>query len=319
MSSPEYYQPFGYKEYRPNYLLHIFLFAITFFTVTIAGVQWVLKDPFELTNLHFGLPYSLSILFIIASHEFGHYFAAKKHGVTTTLPYFIPFPPIPFVLNFGTLGAVIRIKSLVPNRKALFDIGVAGPIAGFIATLIVLIYGFENLPDIEYLYQIHPEYRFLPRLPEGDLTFGDTLLFFLLKKLFSILNPDAFIPPMNEIYHYPYLCAGWFGLLVTAMNLIPVGQLDGGHIIFAMFGDKHKFIARGFFFSLIFLGVFGIFEQNLGWPGWLVWAFVLYFIVKIEHPPIGTFGLLDKKRMVIGWLAIAIFILSISPSPIKIK
>jgi len=282
MSSPEYYQPFGYKEYRPNYLLHIFLFAITFFTVTIAGVQWVLKDPFELTNLHFGLPYSLSILFIIASHEFGHYFAAKKHGVTTTLPYFIPFPH-------------------------------------FIATLIVLIYGFENLPDIEYLYQIHPEYRFLPKLPEGDLTFGDTLLFFLLKKLFSILNPDAFIPPMNEIYHYPYLCAGWFGLLVTAMNLIPVGQLDGGHIIFAMFGDKHKFIARGFFFSLIFLGVFGIFEQNLGWPGWLVWAFVLYFIVKIEHPPIGTFGLLDKKRMVIGWLAIAIFILSISPSPIKIK
>lgn len=318
MSAPEYYT-LETREYKPNYILHLFLFVITFLTVTIAGVQWVMKDPFELTNLHFGLPYSISILFIITSHELGHYFAARKHGVVTTLPYFIPFPPIPFVLNFGTLGAVIRIKSSVPNKRALFDIGVAGPISGFIATLIVLLYGFLNLPDIEYLYQIHPEYRFLPSLPKGDLTFGDTLLFFLFKKLFSFLNPDAFIPPMNEIYHYPYLCAGWFGLLVTAMNLIPVGQLDGGHIIYAMFGEKHRYIARGFFFSLIILGLFGIFEQNLGWPGWLVWALILYFVIRIEHPPIGTFGMLDKKRKIIGWISIAIFILSISPVPITIK
>jgi membrane-associated protease RseP (regulator of RpoE activity) len=319
MSGSEFYQLFSYREYRPNYALHLLLFVVTFLTVAIAGVQWILKDPYELSNLHLGLPYALSILFIIASHEFGHYFAAKRHGVVTTLPFFIPFPPIPFVLNFGTLGAIIRIKSVVPNKKALFDIGVAGPISGFIATLLVLIYGFLNLPSVEYLYQIHPEYRFLPTLPKGDLTFGDTLLFLIFKKFFSLINPEAFIPPMNEIYHYPYLCAGWFGLLVTAMNLIPIGQLDGGHIIFAMFGENHKYIARGFFYSLVVLGLFGIFEQNIGWPGWLVWALVLYFVVKIEHPPVGTFGVLDNKRKIIGWITIAIFILSISPVPITIK
>jgi membrane-associated protease RseP (regulator of RpoE activity) len=301
------------------------LFIVTFITTIIAGAQWVLRNPYEISNWVYGLPYAISIIFIIASHEFGHYFAARYHGVRTTLPFFIPFPPIPFFLNFGTFGAVIRIRSTVPDKRALFDIGIAGPIAGFIATIIVLIYGFITLPDIEYLYSIHPEYRALTELPSGDLTFGNTLLFYLSKKIFLTFNRDAFIPPMNEIYHYPYLCAGWFGLLVTAMNLIPVGQLDGGHIIYAMFGDKHKHIARGFFYSLVIFGSFGLIGiflpkfENIGWAGWLFWAGILYYIIKIEHPPIGTFGTLDRKRKLLGWIAIIIFLLSISPVPISYR
>ena len=137
---------------------------MTFFTTTIAGVLWLNKDPFELSNFYLGIPYSASILFILACHEFGHYFASRYHHVDATLPYFLPFPPIPVLLqlflNFGTFGAVIRTKSIVPSKKAMFDIGVAGPIAGFVASLLVLTYGFLHLPSQNFILSIHPDYNF---------------------------------------------------------------------------------------------------------------------------------------------------------------
>src|SRR5512140_1328625 len=139
-------------------LFHLLLFIITFFTTAVAGAAWLNIDPFEISNIERGIPYACALLFILGTHEFGHYFASRFHRVDATLPYFIPFPTLPGFLNFGTLGAVIRTKSPVPTKQAMFDIGVAGPIAGFIASLIVLAYGFTHLPGREFILGIHPDY-----------------------------------------------------------------------------------------------------------------------------------------------------------------
>ena len=323
-------------------LLHLFLFLLTFFTTTVAGVQWVGLDPFELANFTAGLPYSIAILFVLGSHEFGHYFAARYHGVKATLPYFIPFPPIPLFLNFGTLGALIRTRTTVPSKKVMFDIGIAGPIAGFIACLIVLVYGFATLPGKEYLLTIHPEYDFLANQVPGSqgipLEFGQTLLF----SAFSLLLTEPttqFLPPMSEMYHYPFLCVGWFGLFVTAMNLIPIGQFDGGHIIYAMFGEAHKRIARFSFLGLMILGLPSVVDSfgrialsffsdqpipqiipfsEYSWSGWFLWAMISYYFVKIYHPPVPDETPLDEFRMKIGWSTALIFVLSFSFVPFTI-
>jgi membrane-associated protease RseP (regulator of RpoE activity) len=297
-------------------ILHSGLFVLTFFTTTLAGVQWLNKDPLELANFFLGLPYSLSLLAVLAAHEYGHFFAAKYHNVRTTQPYFIPIPP--FLLNpFGTMGAVIRIRSAITSKKALFDIGIAGPIAGLVVTVLILFYGFMTLPGKEYLYSIHPDYVELDKIPEVGLTLGNSLLFFFVSKLSSF---RGFVPPMNEIYHYPYLCVGWFGLFITALNLIPVGQLDGGHILYAIMGKKQGLIARVFFFLLIGLGL-SSFLPFFGWKiqpgtlGWLIWAAILFFLIKIDHPEIPDDTVLGPKRKFLGWFTFCIFILTFPPIP----
>ena len=315
------------KSFYSSPAFHLLLFVITFITTIIAGMQWTTASggPYEFSDLTKALPYTLSILFILSLHEFGHYFAAKYHKVDVTLPYFIPFPPIPMFINFGTMGAVIRTKSPIRTNKAMFDIGVAGPIAGFIASLIVLIYGFTHLPSVDYLLSIHPDY-FSPDYGKNalSLTFGDTLLFSFLRNAFA--DPNAFIPPMSEIYHYPYLCVGWFGLFITAMNMIPVGQLDGGHVVFSMFGTKiHEHVAG---VSMLFLGVLGfmgvfdsLFELNLGfgWSGWLFWGLILYFVIKMKHPPVAEFEKLGAGRMALGYFALLVLLLSFSTAPLVLS
>lgn len=306
--------------------IHLGLFIITFITTTIAGVEWTtgLFPPYEFSMLAKGLPYSISILTIITFHEFGHYFAAKFHKVRSTLPYYIPFPPIMYFINFGTMGAVIKTKSPIYSKKAMFDIGVAGPIAGFIATLGILIYGFLTVPPVEYILQIHPDYFSPDYGKDGlQLVFGDSILFIMLREIF--VQPNTFFPPMSEIYHYPYLCAGWFGLFITSMNMIPVGQLDGGHISYAMFGDKRHFTIASVSFIFIFvLGIMGIidstlgFNLGLGWSGWLFWALILYLIIRLKHPQIYDYSELDLKRKILGWISFIILILSFSFSPITI-
>ena len=323
----ELHQVKRYKKDKKNYLLHIGLFLITFFTTTIAGAQWITGTggPYEIEFLLEGLPYSLSILFIITCHEFGHYFAALYHKVKATFPYYIPFPPIPFFINFGTMGAVIRTKSPVPTKKAMFDIGVAGPLAGFAACLIILIYGFLNVPGVDYILNIHPDY-FAPETNDRtlNLVFGDTILFSFFRWIF--IEPGQFFPPMSEIYHYPYLCVGWFGLFITAMNMIPIGQLDGGHIGYTMFGKETHFKVAVICFSILFvMGVVSIIEMafklntQIGWFGWFVWALILYFIIKIEHPPIHDDSKLDNKRMLIGYLSFLILVISFSPNPFLVS
>jgi membrane-associated protease RseP (regulator of RpoE activity) len=303
--------------------IHFILFLVTFFTVTVAGVQWLNRDPFDLNNFASGIPYSLAILFILTCHEFGHYFAARRHGVDATLPYFIPFPNLPSIMNFGTLGAVIKTKSAVPSKKVMFDIGVAGPVAGFVATLLILSYGFLSLPGKEFILSIHPEYFSQPQTPGGiGLTFGNSLLYQFLSLILT--NPtNQFIPPMTEMYHYPFLCAGWFGLFVTAMNLLPVGQLDGGHLAYTMFGAHHRVIARSTFVIVLTIGLLGLVQFfspsfSLGWTGWLFWALILFFIVKLDHPPVLDETPLDELRRNIGWATFGIFVLSFIPTPFTI-
>jgi membrane-associated protease RseP (regulator of RpoE activity) len=304
-------------------LLHSALFLATLLTTAVAGAAWMNVDPFEVSNIAVGLPYAAALLFILATHEFGHYFASRIHGVDATLPFFIPFPTMPGFLNFGTLGAVIKTRTPVPSKKAMFDIGVAGPIAGFIASLLVLTYGFTHLPGKEFILSIHPDY-FLKQSGSGglELRFGTSIMYESLSLLLT--NPATqFVPPMSEMYHYPFLCTGWFGLFVTAMNLFPIGQLDGGHVSYAMFGNAHKTISRTAFGLLVVIGLMGFLPAlgvgiYFGWTGWLFWGAVLLFVVKLTHPPVTDEAPLDRVRMDIGWLAWAIFALSFSPSPFSI-
>jgi membrane-associated protease RseP (regulator of RpoE activity) len=336
-------QDLGSSQRSPRVALNILLFLLTFFTTTVAGVQWVGKDAFELMNLAYGLPYSIAILFVLGVHEYGHYFAARYHQVEVTLPYFLPFPPTPFFLNFGTLGALIRTRSVVPSRKAMFDIGVAGPLAGFVACIIVLILGFLTLPGREYILALHPQYDFLTNSTNEahgiPLEFGNTILYRIISSVFA--DPaKQFVPPMSEIYHYPLLCVGWFGLFVTAMNLIPIGQFDGGHVVYTVFGDKHRFIARFFFVFLLVLGLPSILDglirgiasyfatqpldqviplAQYSWSGWFLWALISFYMVKLYHPPVPDESPLDRKRIIVGWLALVVFVLCFSFAPFTIS
>jgi len=313
-------------KHQQKYWLHLLLFVITLGTTIIAGHEWVkgFSNKTEFSDLRFGIPYALSILFVLGTHEFGHFFAAKIHKVKATLPFFIPFPSILGFLNFGTLGAVIKIKSPIPTKKALFDIGVAGPIAGFIASTALILYGFTHLPGKEYLLWIHPDYDLSTYGQNAmALVFGDSILFHFLREMLT--NSKAFVPPMSEIYHYPYLCVGWFGYFVTAMNLIPVGQLDGGHVIYALFGEKKQYTISSI--AMIFLIVFGVtgvltsyfdLPFNFGWSGWLFWAVVLFFVIKVKHPPVWDDAPLNTTRKIIGYATIIIFVVCFIPAPFLI-
>ena len=261
---------------------------------------------------------------IISFHEFGHYFAAGYHRISATLPYYIPFPPISYLINFGTMGAVIRTRQRIYSRKAMFDIGIAGPLSGFAVCLVILIYGFTNVPGVDYILSIHPEY-FEPEFGKNGLSlvFGDSILFSSLRAIFT--DHSKFFPPMTEIYHYPFICAGWFGLLITSMNMIPVGQLDGGHIAYTMFGDENSYKVSVIAFLILFvLGIIGIVDGTLelglgiGWGGWLFWSLILYFVIRLKHPPVPDPVPLSKGRMFLGYLSLFIFIISFSPAPIML-
>jgi membrane-associated protease RseP (regulator of RpoE activity) len=302
------------------------LFVLTFVTTALAGVQWLNRSPFELGNFFLGISYAALMLTMLLAHEMGHYLAARRHGVEATLPFFLPFPSFLFygMIPFGTLGAVIRLRSVINSRRVLFDIGSTGPLAGFVVSAAILATGFATLPPIDYLYTIHPEYAGLGSIPQEGLRFGETLFFHLFRILFA---PDnVFIPPMNEIYHYPFLCVGWFGMFVTAMNLLPVGQLDGGHISYAMFGRFYHPIAQGTLIVLVIMGTLGFLPLigipfDYGWTGWLFWALMLVFFmrgVKLSRPPVQDDTPLDPRRLVLGWICIVIFIGSFSLSPFTI-
>lgn len=331
---------------RQRYLIHIALFLMTLVTTTYAGLSFVgppeAFTSFEtmILSFHRGLPFSILLLAFLSAHEFGHYIAARIHGVDATLPFFIPMPFL-----FGTMGAVIRTRSPIPNRKALFDIGVAGPLAGFVVALVYLILGALTSSDISVIHVVHPEYVGLQSIPAHGLYFGDFALFAIVR---HFLVPDgAFFPPLNEIYHYPLLAIGWFGMFVTALNLIPVGQLDGGHILYAMIGGRQAMVSTWVWRAMVVAGLGGVgfllyeataaYDPNpffnavagalhgplqfigdhagwwyRGWTGWLFWAVVLRFVIRIGHPAIEDQTPIGRGRTLVGWLAMAIFLLTIS-------
>ena len=304
-------------------VIHLLLFVLTFVTTAFAGVHWLNLNPYELNNIGRGIPYAIAVCIILLAHELGHYTAARCHRIDATLPFFLPFPSflVGGIFPFGTLGALIRIKSRIDSRRALFDVGASGPIAGFVASLVFLIYGFSTLPPIEYLYAIHPEYARMASIPKGGLTFGTPLIYSLVGKM--VTGRGDFIPPMNEIYHYPFLCAGWFGAFVTAMNLIPAGQLDGGHIAIAVLGNKSRKIGRVFLVFLSVLGILGFvplvgLESGFGWPGWLLWAMVLSLFLRrsgsreseiLDSAQIGS----GRKATALACLLVFLLCFSIAP------
>lgn len=348
-----YRQPRLLRKKSPLWL-HLFLFGLTFLSTMIAGTQWVMKNYLDVSNWHYGLTYATLIMIFLTSHEMGHYFASKIHKVDASLPYFLPVP-LPDLNPFGTFGAVIATRSPIPDRKALFDIGISGPIAGFVVSLIFLTYGYMNLPPKEYIYQIHPEYliNFNGEIPNTGLHFGDSIIFYLLPKLFA--NPNGWLPPMNEIYHYPFLCVGWFGIFVTLLNLLPFGQLDGGHILYAMFGNLQWKIAKFLWWLIFIFGLGSILssllylleevdypshtyiwlQENLlpilhflkktfpfwfeAWGGWLFWAIFTRLFIKLPHPYIPKGEPLNKSRLFLGYIAIIILILSFTPNGIYFK
>jgi membrane-associated protease RseP (regulator of RpoE activity) len=326
-----------------NYALHIVLFLATLFCTTWAGTYWV-SGPVEingagdfLKSLKGGLPFSLPLLAFLTVHEFGHYFATALHRIRATLPYYIPVPPLPFLLSIGTMGAVIRIREPIPDTESLLDTGASGPIAGFVVAFGLLLYGFLNLPPAGYIFTIHPEYLAnggIPAVqPPGTLYLGKNLLFLLLE---TVIAPKG-LPPMSELYHYPFLFTGWLACFVTALNLLPVGQLDGGHVVYAMFGPKgHERVARTFLVLILLAGLpsftAAMLELSIpgivspiprellswSWPGWIIWAFILSRFVGTKHPPVARQLTLSAGRRLAGWICIAIFVLTFTPVPFGI-
>jgi membrane-associated protease RseP (regulator of RpoE activity) len=277
-----------YKSKKVFPWTNLVLFLLTVLTTFTAGAimegKNILSDPFLILN---GWSFAVPLLLILLCHEFGHYIESRINGIKVSLPYFIPGPTI-----LGTFGAVIRSKSPFKNRKNLLDVGATGPIAGFVVAVVVVVLGLSFSKVAE-------------AVPQGGIRLGDSLIFKLLS--FLVLKN---IPEGQEVFLSPTAFAGWAGILVTMLNLLPIGQLDGGHIIYALLGKMQKKIALVAVLALIPLGIFL-------WEGWLVWV-VLILIIKLGHPPTLNDQIpLDLKRKIIGWTAMFIFILSFTPVPIK--
>ncbi len=287
-----------------RWALHWALFALTLCTTTLVGV--VLMDSFQNNQpvdlgqylsvfatvqarpllLIDGLAFSVTLMTILLAHEFGHYFACRYYAIDASLPYFLPFPsPI------GTLGAFIRIRSAIYTRRQLFDIGIAGPLAGFAVLLPALVIGIG-------------ESKIIPGIAErGYLVFGVPAI----QRLFEwVIFPHV---PASAILLHPIARAAWVGILATALNLLPIGQLDGGHILYAFTGRRHKLLSRIFVLALVPIGIF--FAHS-----WLVWAALLFFF-GLRHPVIYDISPLDKNRVLLGLAALAIFLLTFTLSPLS--
>ncbi len=373
-------------------LIQVLLFVVTLITTTLSGAEWIYGKTFLFFDgipedmimgwpeFWQGLNFSLPFLLILTVHEFGHYFVAKIHQVEVTLPYYIPLW-FGFTQSIGTMGAFIRIKSVIRSRVKFFDIGIAGPLAGFVAALGVLWYGFTHLPPPEYIFTIHPEYarygldygKFVYQDQEGMLVLGDNILFWWFKE--HVADP-ARIPHPYEMIHYPYLLAGFISLFFTALNLIPIGQLDGGHIMYGLLGKKRfNIVAPTLFILFAFYAGLGLFKAEEfatlssddqyytllgyltlyvyflyiclkritdspstglilslgivvaqfavsylrpdweGYSGFLFFVFLLGRFLGVYHPETADDGPLGTKRILLGWLAVVVFILCASPKP----
>ena len=274
----------------PRRLLHLGLLLATVVTTVIAGALQQGVNPLETPGLLYrGIPFSFTLLLILGTHEMGHYLVSRRHHLDVTLPYFIPAPPIPFII--GTFGAFIRIRSPIKDKRALLDVGCAGPLTGVLVSIPVIFIGLK-LSAVTVMGG------------GGEtLTLGEPLLF----KLLSWLALGSMTPEQNVILH-PVAFAGWIGLLVTALNLIPVGQLDGGHVAYALFPDYHRSISLGVLGLLVVCGV-------IFWQGWLFWAVLLAFLGWRHPPPYQFWVPLDRRRRVLGIITIVVFVLTFTPAP----
>lgn len=270
----------GYVLYVPEYYRRI----------VTALLSMAIANPSLLKS---GLAFSTALLTILTAHEMGHYLACRYYGVRATLPFFIPAPPL---FLAGTFGAFIKMKSPIPSRRALFDIGLAGPLAGFVTLLPIALGGLLNL-------QAAP--------PSGDpvIIFNNPLLFQIIAKLTGAYLADA-LP--NPLY-----MAAWLGLLVTSLNLMPVGQLDGGHGTFAVFGQRaHKIIGRLAFIIVAVMSVLGFIWH--GSPSGFLYTVLLAVMLKVRHPAPEKMEPLGRGRIVMAIITVIVFALSFVPFPITI-
>lgn len=366
-----------------NYLIQGILFLSTFICTTLAGATWtygksIFSGDFTWADFESGLPYSICFLSILTVHEFGHYLTAKYHRIDSTLPYYIPLPPFPFFI--GTLGALIRLKSRVISTRQHFDIGIAGPLAGFVVAFGFLWYGFTHLPPPEYIFGFHPAYEqfglnyaqhvYTPEFMQGgaDVVIGKNLLFLFFENF--VADPTR-VPNPHEVIHFPFLFAGYLSLVFTSINLLPIGQLDGGHVLYGLLGyRKHYFVAAVVFVIFLFYAGLGYVDprdttQNLlwkiplslvfyffalkglslsqvntivlalsmfavqyalgffipgirGYPGWLLFAFLIGRMVGVAHPPSQDETPLSNGRKILGWIALVIFVLCFTPNPLEV-
>ncbi len=270
-------------------VVNLVLFLVTVATVMLGGALQEGYDPLAdpPTALLRGVPFACALLGILVTHEAAHFLAAKAHGVQATLPYFIPMPLSPW----GTLGAVIKMESPMKDRKTLLDVGVSGPLAGLAVSLVVLVLGLR-------LSEVTP---FLPG--DGFTTLGTGLLVDWITE--AVLGP---LPDNMMVILHPIALAGWFGTFITAINLIPVSQLDGGHVGYALFGPAHRLVAVGVFVGMIALGFLSL------W--WLVWASLVFFLGRLHHPPpLNDITPLDAKRKLLAVLSFVLLFLLGTPRP----
>lgn len=295
---------------RQRYWLHILLFLLTVFTTLVVGsrmeynfqhghpsfslgdddspfpVRWVLEQP---PRLLLGLPFASTLMLILLAHEMGHYLYCVYYGVNATLPFFIPAPTL-----IGTLGAFIRIRSPIRSRTALFDIGIAGPIAGFVVATTVLIFA---LP----LSKVMPT-----AVVDPDVQLGYPLIFRIAAALL-LAGRHAGSPPLQDMYLHPTAIAAWVGMFATALNLLPGGQLDGGHIVFSIAPRAHKQISRLTILALIPMALYF-------WAGWLVWA-ILLRISGMRHPIVAEWPEVTGGRRWLAVFALMMLILTLAPAP----
>jgi len=326
---------------RSRIRLNVVLFLATVLTTMIAGAFHKGVDPFASPgNLLQGIPFSAALLSILLAHEMGHYLTSRRYGVAASLPYFIPVPTF-----IGTMGAIIRMRSVIRNRRVLFDIGIAGPLWGMAVAVPVTVIGLL----LSRLVTVGPE--------SGGISLGDSLLF---KLLIGWIFGD--FPEWQTVELHPVAFAGWLGFFVTSLNLIPIGQLDGGHVAYGIIGPHHRLLSRVVFVCLLLWGLHGAFTvfEPLQWlwavaffwlairtafhtqPGyllrgltllllgigitrtyvpdtmvWVFWATLMCFL-KLDHPPTHDVRVpLDRRRKVLGWIALALFLLTFIPSPFQ--
>ena len=302
---------------RPRVRINAILFVLTILSTLYSGSFYgearaaVNPDSLfaPLLLLLTGWPFSATLLSILAAHEFGHYFAARYHRISVTLPYFIPMP-----LLLGTLGAFIQMKEPIPDRRKLFDVGVAGPIAGLLLALPLLFIGLASSPVM-----VSPNI-------DGALLEGNSILYYLAKiSVFGKALPNPITG--EDVFMNQVTFAAWAGLLVTGLNLMPIGQLDGGHTVFALFGKRARTINTVAIGLLAFSALSGIPALQARYPalvafgfsGWTVWLILIFFMIGPFHPPaLDDVTQLDGRRRFIGYLVIAIFILTFVPVPMRV-
>jgi len=302
--------------------VNVLLFLVTLATTLLAGAPLAAglpEDPGLADIARAGLPYAAAILGILLAHEMGHYVAARLWGVDTTLPFFIPGPPL---FGVGTFGAVIRIRSSLPSRRAVLDIGAAGPIAGFLVAVPLLAWGMAHSEVRSLGATVMPTgnagslYAMLRALLSGESLRGDASSVQLMGDSLLTWGVQRMVfgalPPGHDVFLHPVAFAGWLGLLVTTLNLLPIGQLDGGHVLYAWLGRAGARRASGLVsWALLLCGLF------LSWT-WLVWWLITRFAVRLEHPPALEEAPLGRKRAAVAVLSLVLFFLTFIPIPVSV-